>query len=236
MTDNNAPADAATSRCVLVTGAYGALGSVVSEAFARIGYRVARVNHGTVAASAADATSFGIGNIDLSKPEEALAAVAAAMKQLGRLDAVVNVAGGFAWEKLSGSSAPTWERLYSLNLRTCLNTCVAALPHLPEGGRIINIGAMAAAHAAAGMGAYAAAKSSVHRLTESLAAELLPRRITVNAILPSTMDTPQNRLAMPDSDPTRWTRPEAVAEVILFLASPQSEAVSGALIPVGGIY
>jgi len=222
------------SRCVLVTGAYGALGSAVSEAFIRAGCRVARVNHGAVPVGSDSASSFGIGNLDLSNPQAALVAVAAALKIMERLDVVVNVAGGFSWELLSEESIGTWERLYSLNLRTCLNTCIAALPHLQPGGRIINIGAMAAVQAAAGMSAYAAAKSCVHRLTESLAVELRQRKITVNAVLPSTMDTPQNRLAMPDTDPALWTRPSAVAEVILFLGSPESQAVSGALIPVGG--
>jgi NAD(P)-dependent dehydrogenase (short-subunit alcohol dehydrogenase family) len=221
-------------RCVLVTGAYGALGSAVSEAFSRAGCRVARVNHGAVPAGGDSAGCFGIGNLDLSRPEAAHAAVASALKVMGRLDVVVNVAGGFAWGPLSEESIDTWERLYSLNLRTCLNTCIAALPHLQPGGRIINIGARAAVQAATGMSAYAAAKSCVHRLTESLAAELRGRKITVNAVLPSTMDTPQNRLAMPDTDPALWTRPSAVAEVILFLASPGSQAISGALIPLGG--
>jgi NAD(P)-dependent dehydrogenase (short-subunit alcohol dehydrogenase family) len=206
----------------------------VSEAFIRAGCRVARVNHGPVPAGTDTADSFGIGNVDLSKPEAAHAAVASALKLMAKLDVVVNVAGGFAWGVLSEESIETWDRMYSLNLRTCLNTCIAALPQLQTGGRIINIGAMAAVQAAAGMSAYAAAKSCVHRLTESLAAELRPRKITVNAILPSTMDTPQNRLAMPDADPGLWTRPSAVAEVILFLASPGSQAMSGALIPVGG--
>jgi len=226
--------DIVRPRCVLVTGAYGALGSAVSEAFTRAGYRVVRVNHGAVPAGPESANAFGIGNLDLSNPQAAVAAVAAALKLLGGLDVVVNVAGGFAWGLLSEKSIEAWEHLYSLNLRTCLNTCIAALPHLQAGGRIINIGAMAAVQAAAGMSAYAAAKSCVHRLTESLAAELQPRSITVNAVLPSTMDTSQNRLAMPDTDPARWTPPSAVAEVILFLGSPESQAVNGALIPVGG--
>jgi NAD(P)-dependent dehydrogenase (short-subunit alcohol dehydrogenase family) len=234
MPDTEVRAEAAPAHRVFITGAYGALGTAVSEAFVRAGHRVARVNHGPVPASAANASSFGIGNTDLSDPGAAARAIAEALRLMGGIDVVVNVAGGFAWEKLSEHSAETWQRQYALNLATCLNTCMAAIPHLPRGGRIINIGAMAAAHAAAGMGAYTAAKSGVHRLTESLAAELRSRDITVNALLPTTIDTPQNRLAMPKADPGSWTSPQAIAEVILYLASAQSQAINGALIPVGG--
>jgi NAD(P)-dependent dehydrogenase (short-subunit alcohol dehydrogenase family) len=220
------------SRAALVTGGYGALGRTVSEALLRAGYRVARVSHAPIPTEAPGDSAFGIGNTDLSSPDQARTAVAAAVARFGRLDVLVNVAGGFSWEPLSPTSPETWDRLYAINVRTCLNACVAALPHLKDGGRIINIGAMAAAHASAGMGAYAAAKSAVARLTESLAAEVQPRGITVNAVLPATLDTPQNRGSMPTADPARWTPPEAVADVIVFIASPASQAINGALIPV----
>jgi len=217
-------------RCALVTGGFGTLGTAVTEAFLREGYRVARVNHAAVPTSAASANSIGIGPIDLANCEEAREAVATALTRLGALHVVVNAAGGFAWEVLSDTSPATWARLHALNVQTCLNTCVAALPHLKDGSRIINIGAMA--EAGAGMGAYTAAKSAVARLTESLAAEVRTRGVTVNAVLPGTIDTPQNRRSMPDTEPAHWTRPEAIAEVILFLASPASHAINGALIPV----
>jgi NAD(P)-dependent dehydrogenase (short-subunit alcohol dehydrogenase family) len=228
------------TRSALVTGGYGALGTVVAQALLSAGYRVARVNHGAVpselSGDVSGARSIGIGNTDLSNPEQARAAVAAAVSRFGELDVLVNVAGGFSWAPLADDSAATWDRLYAINVKTCLNTCVAVLPHLKEGGRIINIGALAAAQAGAGMGPYAAAKSAVARLTESLAAELQTRRITVNAVLPATMDTPENRRSMPGTDPAHMTRPEAVAEVIVFLASPASQAISGALIPVTNPY
>lgn len=233
MTERIDDYSAPVGRCALVTGGYGALGTAVSETFARAGYRVARVNHGPVPNGEASTSTFGIGNVDLSDPSAAARAVAEALRLLGGLHVLVNVAGGFAWEKLSDRSAATWQRQYALNLATCLNTCIAAVPHLGKGARVINVGAMAAARAGAGMGAYTAAKSGVHRLTESLAAELRPLEITVNAVLPTTIDTPQNRAAMPKADTSGWTSPEAISEVILFLASTQSQAISGALIPVG---
>mgnify|MGYP001544585854 FL=1 len=127
--------------------------------------------------------------------------------------------------------------MFAANLKTAVVSIKAALPRLLESsaGRIINVGAGAAARpAGAGMGAYAASKAGVHKLTESLAAELKDRGITVNAVLPGTIDTPQNRAAMPNADFARWVRPEAIAAVIAFLASEQAAAVTGALVPVYG--
>ena len=118
-----------------------------------------------------------------------------------------------------------------------MSTSRAALPHLIKrgGGRIVNIGAGAAAtKAGAGMGAYTASKAGVAKLTESLAEEVKDRGVTVNALLPSIIDTPANRADMPNADFSRWVAPRAIADVILFLLSDQASAVTGALIPVSG--
>ena len=111
----------------------------------------------------------------------------------------------------------------------------AAIPHLAASAsaRIVNIGAMGALQAGAGMGAYAASKSAVHRLTEALAAEW-KGKITVNAVLPSTIDTAANRASMPKADFTKWVTPQELADVILFLTSDAASAVTGALLPVSG--
>jgi NAD(P)-dependent dehydrogenase (short-subunit alcohol dehydrogenase family) len=156
--------------------------------------------------------------------------------EAGRLDGLVNVAGGFRYEKLDGGALDTWEVLYRMNVTTAVVSCKAALPHIVKAGngRIVNIGALGAAKAAAGMGPYAASKAGVARLTEALADELKDRGVTVNAVLPSTLDTPRNRLDMPDADFSRWVAPSAVAEVIAFLLSAAAGAVTGALIPVAG--
>jgi NAD(P)-dependent dehydrogenase (short-subunit alcohol dehydrogenase family) len=156
--------------------------------------------------------------------------------RFGGIDALVNVAGGFRWELLRDGEVETWDELYAINLRTAVVACKAALPALLERGRgrIINVGAGAAARAAAGMGAYAASKSGVERLTESLAAELRDRGVTVNAVLPGIIDTPRNRADMPDADFARWVAPEAIADVIVFLASDAARAVTGAAVPVFG--
>jgi NAD(P)-dependent dehydrogenase (short-subunit alcohol dehydrogenase family) len=148
----------------------------------------------------------------------------------------VNAAGGFRWQPLADGDIDVWDQMYAVNLKTAVVACKAALPYLVAAGtgRIINIGAGAAAKAAAGMGAYTAAKSGVMRLTESLSQELIDRGITVNAILPGTIDTPQNRSDMPDADRTRWVSPQEIADVVLFLASNAARAVTGVAIPVFG--
>jgi NAD(P)-dependent dehydrogenase (short-subunit alcohol dehydrogenase family) len=127
-----------------------------------------------------------------------------------------------------------WERMFTLNVKTALNATKTALPFLIETqGAIVNVGANAALHAAAGMGAYAAAKAGVHKLTESLAQEL-KGRVRVNAVLPSILDTPQNRKDMPKTDPALWVKPENLAKVMLFLASDEAREVTGALLPAMG--
>jgi NAD(P)-dependent dehydrogenase (short-subunit alcohol dehydrogenase family) len=154
----------------------------------------------------------------------------------GRLDALINLSGGFAYETLGSGDSDVWERMYNLNVRTTLNATKAALPHLLEcgAGRIVNVGATAALRASTGMGPYSASKAAVHRLTESLADELKLKNVTVNAVLPSTIDTPANRASMPQADFSRWVSPRDLAAVILFLASEAASAVTGALIPVNG--
>jgi len=125
-----------------------------------------------------------------------------------------------------------WQTLFRKNLETTLNVVKAALPCFEAGGAIVTIGAAAAEPSGAGMAAYAASKSAVARLTQSLAAELDESRIRINTLLPSIIDTPANRAAMPDADPANWTHPDAIADVASFLVSPAARAIHGALIPV----
>jgi len=221
-------------KVVLVTGALGALGRVVAEAAIARGAKVAGVDHAPSNAPAApDHLEFG--GVDLSDPAQARRAIDAAVTHFGKLDALINIAGGFAFETVADGEEKTWQRMYALNVLTALNASRAALAHLAVSGsgRIINVGAMGALQAGAGMGAYAASKAGVHRLTEALAAEW-KGKITVNAVLPSTIDTEANRASMPKADFSKWVRPQELAEVILFLASDAASAVTGALIPVAG--
>ncbi|MEY9896663.1 NAD(P)-dependent dehydrogenase (short-subunit alcohol dehydrogenase family) [Bradyrhizobium sp. USDA 329] len=183
----------------------------------------------------ASADRIEIGGVDLSDPAQATTAVETAAKHFGRLDALINIAGGFAFETVGDGDIKTWQRMHALNVLTALNASRAALPHLAasKSGRIVNIGAMGALQAGNGMGPYAASKAGVHRLTEALANEW-KGKVTVNAVLPSIIDTAANRADMPKADFSRWVTPQELAEVILFLASDAASGVTGALIPVGG--
>ena len=153
-----------------------------------------------------------------------------------RIDALLNIAGGFKWETLASSLMEGWHRLFLMNVQTAANASRAATPHLKRSaaGRIVNVGANGALKASAGMGPYAASKAGVHSLTESLAEELKADGVTVNAVLPSIIDTPANRADMPKADFAAWVAPADLAAVMLFLASEEARAVTGALIPVTG--
>lgn len=227
------------AQVVVVTGAFGALGRAVAAVFASRGARLALLDRAPVPGKGLeeiDEAALMLGGVDLADMDATRRAMAAAATRFGGIDVLVNIAGGFRWERLEDGGPETWDQLYTMNLRTAVVSCKAVLAAMLErgAGRIINIGAGAAARATAGMGAYAASKAGVQRLTESLADELKDRGITVNAVLPSIIDTPRNRGDMPDADFSRWVAPEAIAEVIAFLASDAARAVTGAAIPVTG--
>jgi NAD(P)-dependent dehydrogenase (short-subunit alcohol dehydrogenase family) len=224
-------------KTIAITGAFGALGSAVVRAAIAEGAKVAAIDR-TAAPHDPEALAGAMlfGDVDLGKAESANETFAKIVIAAGGLDGLVNIAGGFRWETLADGSLETWDFLYNVNLRTAVTATQAALPHLLArgGGRIVNIGAAGAGKAAAGMGAYAASKAGVAKLTEALAEELKDRGITVNAILPSTIDTAANRADMPKADFSRWVRPEQLASVILFLLSDEASAITGAQIPVLG--
>jgi NAD(P)-dependent dehydrogenase (short-subunit alcohol dehydrogenase family) len=221
-------------KVVIVTGASGALGKVVAEIALARGARVAGIDHAP-AQIAASANRIELGGVDLTDPAQANKAIDAVAAHFGRLDALLNIAGGFAFEAIAEGDTKTWQRMYALNVLTALNASRSAIPHLiaSPAGRIVNVGAIGALQASGGMGAYAASKAGVHRLTEALAAEW-KGKLTVNAVLPSTIDTPANRASMPKADFAKWVTPQELADVMLFLASGGASAVSGALLPVSG--
>jgi 3-oxoacyl-[acyl-carrier protein] reductase len=221
-------------KVIVVTGASGALGKVVAEVALVRGARVASVDH-AVSQIPATPDRIELGGVDLTDAASAKQAIDAVAAHFGKIDALVNIAGGFAFETVAEGDPKTWQRMYALNVLTTLNASRSAIPHLSASpaGRIVNVGAMGALQTGSGMGAYAASKAGVHRLTEALAAEW-KGKITVNAVLPSTIDTPANRASMPKADFGKWVTPQELAEVILFLTSDAASAVTGALLPVSG--
>ncbi len=221
-------------KVVVITGASGALGKVVAEQALARGARVAGIDH-VPAQVPATPIRLELGSVDLTDAAAAKTAIDAVAAHFGKIDALINIAGGFAYETVADGDPKTWARMYALNVTTALNASRAAIAHLTasSAGRIINVGAMGALQAGAGMGAYAASKAGVHRLTEALAAEH-KGRITVNAVLPSIIDTAANRASMPTADFGKWVAPKELADVILFLASDAASAVTGALLPVSG--
>lgn len=220
---------------LIVTGGFGALGRTVGTLLATAGARVALLDVAPAPAGIGGETGAMLaqGGADLTDPEAAVTAIAAAAKALGGLDGLVNIAGAFRFETLDGGSLATWDLMYRLNLRTAVCASQAALTHLSSGGAIVNIGAGAAVKAGAGMGAYAASKSGVMRLTEALAEEQ-KGSIRVNAILPSIIDTPANRKDMPDADYSRWVTAAEIAAAIQFLLSDAASGITGALVPLAG--
>lgn len=219
-------------KACIVTGGAGALGSAVCKALSGDGAKILAIDYGVLPAE-----QPGIGNVDLADAAKAKAAIDKAVAEMGGIYALINIAGGFRWEKIAEGRIDTWDFLYTVNLKTAVNACQAVLPYLrkAKSGRIVNIGAAAAAKpAAAGMGPYAASKAGVLKLTESLADEVKNEGITVNAILPTIIDTPANRKDMADADFSKWVKPEEIASLIEFLLSEKASAITGANIPIAG--
>lgn len=225
-------------RVIAITGAFGVLGQAVAKAAAGEGARLALIDY---AADAPAGSPLGddvlvLSAVDLTDPVQTGAAMDAVADRFGGIDALLNIAGGFKWETLQDGSIESWPQMYRLNVLTAANASRAAIPHLKRSaaGRIVNVGSAAALKAALGMGSYAASKAGVHALTQALAEELKGDGVTVNAVLPSILDTPVNRADMPSADFSAWVRPEDLAAVMLFLASEAAVAVTGALVPVTG--
>ena len=217
---------------IVVTGAAGALGSELVSLLAGSGHAVTGID--IADGIEANGLALALSGVDLGNIDDVASAMKRATEASGPIDGLVNVAGGFAWETIAEGSPETWDRMYSINVRSVLNACQAALPHLGGSASVVNVGAGAAAQAGLGMGAYAASKAGVARLTEALAEELKGKGIRVNAVLPSIIDTPANRTDMPDADFSTWVSTEELGHVIRFLLSPESSGMTGALVPVSG--
>jgi NAD(P)-dependent dehydrogenase (short-subunit alcohol dehydrogenase family) len=230
------------ARVVIVTGAAGNLGRAVARAFAGQGARLALVDRDSQALDEArqslppgcESATFPANLMDAQAVESMVAAVVA---RFGRVDGLANIAGGFTMgPPIHETPDKDWELMLNLNVRTVFYCCRAVIPRLlaSGGGHIVNVSARAATRGTSRMGPYCASKAAVITLTEALSDELKDQGINVNCVLPGTLDTPQNRAAMPDQDPGRWVSLDALADVILFLASDAARAVTGAAIPVYG--
>jgi NAD(P)-dependent dehydrogenase (short-subunit alcohol dehydrogenase family) len=222
-------------KVVAVTGAAGSLGRSVGARFAQAGARLLLLDREQVAVDALSA-ELGAGHeargVDLTSRERAAEAIAGAATNLGRIDVLCNIAGGFAMgPPVHALPADQWRRMFEMNVAAVVPLMLAA----GRGGKIVNVGALSAATGKANMAAYVAAKSTVSRITESMAAELRDSGINVNCVLPSIIDTPPNRASMPKADFSRWVEPAALADVVAFLASDGARAIHGASIPVTGL-
>jgi len=229
-----------TGKVIIVTGASGNVGSALATLLASRGARIAAVGTRRDRLQAVTVSLPGTGHLalsdfDLTDPVAATALVAEVRRTCGRLDSVGTTVGGFATAKLADAGLEQWDAMFSLNVKTTWNIYRAAVPAMREagGGSLVAIGSAAGLKGTAEMAAYSATKSAVLRLTESLADELRPDRIRVNAVLPTTIDTPRNRAAMPGADMSRWVKPSEVAEAMAFLLSDQASGITGALLPVG---
>jgi NAD(P)-dependent dehydrogenase (short-subunit alcohol dehydrogenase family) len=228
------------SPVILVTGAAGNLGRAIATTLAARGARLALLDR---AAAPLEELAAGLGGdhlllpgVDLMQAEPCVAAVAEIGSRFGRLDGVAHTVGGFEMAPFADSDAAMFERMFRLNLLTTANLFRAALAPMRAAGRgsLVAVGAMSGVKAPAQQHAYAASKAGVLRLVESVAEEMKPQGIRANAVLPGTMDTPQNRAAMPDADPAAWVKPAEIAAVVAFLLFDAASGVTGTLLPVTG--
>ena len=227
----------------IITGAVGNLGNATARAFQQAGAKTVLVDRspdrlGEAFKDIASSTNHLLaGGVDLSDSASLGKLIEQTLGKFGRVDVLVNTVGAFRGGKPVHEADPAdWDFLFNANVRTTLMCCRAVIPQMlkQKRGRIINVSSREGLEAHAGFAAYSASKSAVLRLTEALAAELKASDVNVNCVLPSVIDTPQNRAAMPSADFGKWVAPEAIADVIAFLASDAARAVTGAALPVYG--
>jgi NAD(P)-dependent dehydrogenase (short-subunit alcohol dehydrogenase family) len=220
-------------KTVVITGGFGVLGRAAAKVAQEQGARPVLIDHAVTPPEFAS-SPLAFGGVDLTKSDQTNAVMQKARDAAGSIDVLLNVAGGFTWRTLADGDCHVWDMMYSINTKTAVNACKAALPHLVASkGAIVNVGANGALKAGAGFGPYAASKEGVHKLTESLAEEM-KGKVRVNAVLPSILDTAQNRKDMPKADFSTWVQPEDLARVMLYLASDAARDITGALLPVTG--
>jgi len=230
-------------QAVLITGAGGNLGSAVTRKFLSAGANLILVDFSEEKLTRVFPELIQSGQhviaqgVDINNKSSLEAIITEALDKYGRLDVLANTIGGYQGGfPLNETTDETWDMLFTLNVRPVYSLAKVVVPIMKEAqsGKIINLAARLALKGSSNNAAYSAAKSAVIRLTESMAAELKNDGVNVNCVLPGTIDTPQNRASMPNADYSRWVTPDAIADVIMFLASDSARAISGASIPVYG--
>jgi len=219
-------------KVVLIAGGGGALGHAVVPAFVHAGARVISVDrHG----SAGQPKGWVAVAADVTDENDVQRLVEEVVRKEGRIDALVNLVGGFVAGRIVETDWSQWQRMWAMNVTAAFLLSKAVVPHMLQHGkgRILHVAAWAAVDPFPGAAAYIVAKSGLLALMRVLALELKGSGVTVNGVLPTTIDTPANRMGMPEADSSSWVKPEAIAETLLFLASDEAGQISGAAIPVG---
>lgn len=225
-------------KVVMITGANGNLGSAVRQRFAEAGARLALVERSKGGETPEATETLLTVSADVTDPTSMDAAVAQIAAHFGQIDVLVHTVGGYAAGKPAHETGlDVWDKMMTLNARSVYVTCASVARQMVEKGvhgRIVVVLAKAALKGSSNHAAYTASKAAAQRVVESMAAELLDRGITVNGVMPSTIDTPANRQAMPNADFSKWVTPEQIADGIAFLASEKASAISGDSLPIYG--
>ena len=222
----------AEDKVVLITGASGALGQTVVPSFVATGAQVIAADRHPLSVQVDGCRDM---RADVTDEADVRRLVDEVIRTAGRIDALINLVGGFAVGRVVESDASLWHRMLTMNLTAAFLLSKAVLPHMMERrtGRIVHVAARAALEPFPGAAAYIVSKSGLVALIRALSLELAGSGVTVNGVLPATIDTPANRSNMPDADPSKWARPESIAQTLIFLASKEASQINGALIPIG---
>ena len=217
---------------VLIAGGAGALGQTVVPSLVAAGARVITVDQHPPSVQAEGRTDM---KADVTDEADIRRLVDEVIQTADRIDTLINLVGGFSIGRVVETDASLWQRMLTMNLMAAFLLSKAVLPHMLERrtGRIVHVAARAALEPFPGAAAYIVSKSGLVALIRTLSLELTGSGVTVNGVLPTTIDTPANRNSMPDADPSKWTRPESIARTLIFLASDEASQINGALIPVG---
>jgi NAD(P)-dependent dehydrogenase (short-subunit alcohol dehydrogenase family) len=229
-------------KVAIVTGGTGGLGKAVVSLFLAEGAYVLSTYiddselEGCLGLRDEYKSRVVFGKADVTKASNVANVTQKTIERFSRIDILVNIVGGFAYSPVTETDEETWDAMMDMNLKSAFLTSRSIVPHMIKQGRgsIVNVASRPALKGSAGLSAYGASKAGVLNLTQSMAEELKEHNINVNAVIPGTMDTPGNRMSMPDADFTKWVAPEDVAGVIAFLCSDDARAVTGAAIPVYG--